>query len=57
MKVRDLIADLAELPLDADVVVAVESVTDDENGEDVETVNNDVHAVKFEDGEVIIELG
>lgn len=52
-KVRDLLEDLAEFPLDADVRVAVEHV----EGHDVRVVKNDIDALKFEDDEVIVELG
>lgn len=53
MTVRDLIGELAELNLDAEVKVAVEIV----EGNDVLVVKSSIEAVKFEDDEVVVELG
>lgn len=53
MTVRELIGELGELNLDAEVKVAVEIV----EGNDVLVVKSSIESVKFEDDEVIVELG
>lgn len=53
MTVEQLIEELTNLPLTANVYVAVEVV----EGHEVRVVKNGIDAVKFEDEDVIMELG